>query len=252
MSDKIALITGGGRGLGRAGALSLARAGVDSVITYRGGEAEAKAVVAEIEASGRRAVALRLDTADIPSFAAFAEQLGGELGRVWGRSRFDYLVNNAGIGIHKSFEQTSEEDFDALVAVHFKGVFFLTQRLLPLIKDGGRILNVSSGLARFALPGYAAYGSAKGAVEVLTRYLAKELGPRGISVNVLAPGAIETDFGGGAVRDNPDLNRMIASATAMGRAGRPDDIGGAIASILTSDSNWMTGQRLEVSGGQNI
>ena len=186
------------------------------------------------------------------AFAAFAERLGGELERVWGRRTFDYLVNNAGIGIHKSFEATTEDDFDTLMAVHIKGVFFLTQRLLPMIEDGGRILNVSSGLARFALPGYAAYGSMKGAVEVLTRYLAKELGPRGIAVNVVAPGATETDFSGGAVRDNPELNRIIAATTAMGRVGLPDDIGGAMAGILASESQWMTAQRIEVSGGQNI
>lgn len=252
MTGKIALITGGSRGLGRSAALHLARRGVDIVLTYRSSKAEADAVVGEIEAAGQRAVALQLDTANVAGFPDFARRLGGELDRVWGRERFDYLVNNAGIGIHKSFEATTEADFDALVAVHLKGVFFLTQQLLPMIEDGGRILNVSSGLARFALPGYAAYGSMKGAVEVLTRYLAKELGPRGIAVNVVAPGAVETDFSGGAVRDNPELNRIIASTTAMGRVGLPDDIGSAVAGILTSDSQWMTAQRIEVSGGQNI
>lgn len=252
MTSAIALITGGSRGLGRSAALHLARKGVDIVLTYRSGKAEADAVVHEIEATGRRAVALPLDTADVAGFADFAGRLEGELDRVWGRNTFDYLVNNAGIGVHKSFEATTEAEFDALMAVHFKGVFFLTQRLLPMIADGGRILNVSSGLARFTLPGYAAYSSMKGAVEVLTRYLAKELGPRGIAVNVVAPGAIETDFSGGAVRDNPELNRIIASATAMGRVGLPDDIGSAVAAILTSDSQWMTAQRIEVSGGQNI
>lgn len=252
MTSAIALITGGSRGLGRSAALHLACKGVDIVLTYRSGKAEADAVVHEIEATGRRAVALPLDTADVAGFADFAGRLEGELDRVWGRNTFDYLVNNAGIGVHKSFEATTEAEFDALMAVHFKGVFFLTQRLLPMIADGGRILNVSSGLARFTLPGYAAYSSMKGAVEVLTRYLAKELGPRGIAVNVVAPGAIETDFSGGAVRDNPELNRIIASATAMGRVGLPDDIGSAVAAILTSDSQWMTAQRIEVSGGQNI
>lgn len=252
MTSKIALITGGSRGLGRSTALHLARQGIDIVLTWRSGKTEAEAVVREIKAAGRRAVALQLDTADTAGFAAFAERLRGELDRAWGRQTFDYLVNNAGIGIHKSFEATTEDDFDALMAVHLKGVFFLTQRLLPMIEDGGRILNVSSGLARFALPGYAAYGSMKGAVEVLTRYLAKELGPRGIAVNVVAPGAIETDFTGGAVRDNPELNRMIAGTIAMGRVGLPDDIGSAIAGILASGSQWMTAQRIEVSGGQNI
>ena len=252
MGSKIAVVTGGSRGLGRSAALHLARQGVGLVLTYRTGRAEAEAVVAEIGAADGRAAALPLDTADTSGFAAFAERLTDELERVWSRRSFDYLVNNAGVGIHRSFEATSEADFDALMAVHVKGVFFLTQRLLPMIEDGGRILNVSSGLARFALPGYAAYGSMKGAVEVLTRYLAKELGPRGIAVNVVAPGAIETDFGGGAVRDNPELNRMVASTIAMGRVGRPDDVGSAVADLLTSASQWMTAQRIEVSGGQNI
>jgi NAD(P)-dependent dehydrogenase (short-subunit alcohol dehydrogenase family) len=252
MNDRIALVTGGSRGLGRSAAVHLARAGVGVVITYRTGEAEAAAAVAEIVGQGGQAVALPLDIADTASFPTFAERLADALQREWGRRTFDYLVNNAGIGAHRSFEETTEADFDALVAVHLKGVFFLTQRLLPMIADGGRILNVSSGLARFALPGYAAYASLKGAVEVLTRYLAKELGPRGIAVNVIAPGAIETDFGGGTVRDNPELNRMIASATAMGRVGLPDDIGAAAAGILAGGSQWMTAQRIEVSGGQNL
>lgn len=249
---KIALVTGGSRGLGRAAALHLARAGVGVVLTYRSGRAEAEAVVAEIAAGGGRAVALPLDTTDTGGFAAFTETLGAALREEWGRGRFDLLLNNAGVGIHAAFGETTETEFDALVAVHLKGVFFLTQRLLPLIEDGGRILNVSSGLARFALPGYAAYAAMKGAVEVLTRYLAKELGARHIAVNVIAPGAIETDFGGGAVRDSPEVNRMIAATTAMGRAGLPDDIGQAMAAILVSDSQWMTAQRIEVSGGQNL
>lgn len=249
---KIALVTGGSRGLGRSAALHLARAGAGVVLTYRSGRAEAEAVVAEIAAAGGKAAALPLDTADTGSFPAFADALGAALQEGWGRGRFDFLLNNAGVGIHAPFATTTEEQFDALLGVHLKGVFFLTQRLLPMIEDGGRILNVSSGLARFALPGYAAYGAVKGAVEVLTRYLAKELGPRGIAVNVIAPGAIETDFGGGAVRDNPEINRMIAGVTAMGRVGLPDDIGQAMAAILVSDSQWMTAQRIEVSGGQNL
>lgn len=252
MSDNIALITGGSRGLGRNGALHLADAGVGSVITYQSRRDAADAVVAEIEAKGAKAVALKLDTGDTSSFDAFAGALGDALERTWGRRDFDFLVNNAGMGIHKPFAETTEEDFDLLMRVHLKGVFFLTQRLLPLIKDGGRILNVSSGLTRFSYPGYAAYATMKGGVEVLTHYLAKELGARGISVNTLAPGAIETDFGGGAVRDNADLNRMIADATALGRVGLPDDIGGAIAAFLTGDLHWMNAQRLEVSGGMNI
>ena len=252
MHHKIAVITGGSRGLGRSAALHLARAGVDVVLTYHSRWSEADEVVGEIETLGGRAAALQLDTAATSGFAEFAEQLSATLDRVWGRRTFDYLVNNAGIGIHKSFEETTEAEFDALVAVHLKGVFFLTQRLLPMIEDGGRILNMSSGLARFTFPGYAAYASVKGAVEVLTRYLAKELGSRRIAVNTLAPGAIETDFGGGVVRDNSELNRTIASVTAMGRVGLPDDIGGAVASVLTGENQWMTAQRIEVSGGQSI
>lgn len=250
MSDKIALITGGSRGLGRSTALHLARNGVDVVLTYHNRKVDADAVVAEIERLGGRAVALQLDTADTSRFATLAQELAEALDRVWGRRTFDYLVNNAGIGVHKSFAETTESEFDTLVAVHLKGVFFLTQQLLPMIEDGGRILNVSTGLARFTLPGHSAYASMKGAVEVLTRYLAKELGPRGIAVNVVAPGAVETDFAGGVVRDNPELNRTVASMTAMGRVGLPDDIGGAVASILAGDSQWMTGQRIEMSGGQ--
>lgn len=252
MNDKIALITGGSRGLGRSTAIHLARNGIDVVVTYHSRNAEADAVVAEVEKLGGRAAALQLDTGDTSGFAAFAEQLAEALDQVWGRRTFDYLVNNAGVGVHKSFEETTETDFDTLVAIHLKGVFFLTQRLLPMIEDSGRILNLSSGLARFTTPGYSAYASMKGAVEVLTRYLAKELGPRGIAVNVVAPGAIETDFGGGVVRDNAELNRAIASVTAMGRVGLPDDIGGGIASILAGDSQWMTAQRIELSGGQNL
>jgi NAD(P)-dependent dehydrogenase (short-subunit alcohol dehydrogenase family) len=194
-------------------------------------------------------VALQLDVAASGSFAAFAERVRAELARVWQRERFDYLVNNAGTGVHVAFADTTEAQFDTMVNVHLKGTFFLTQKLLPLISDGGRIVNISSGLARFSLPGYAAYASMKGGIETLTRYLAKELGPRGIAVNVIAPGAIETDFGGGAVRDNAQLNSFVASQTAMGRVGQPDDIGAAISALLQPDNRWMTGQRIEVSGG---
>ncbi|OCW59119.1 SDR family NAD(P)-dependent oxidoreductase [Hoeflea olei] len=249
MSRKIALVTGGSRGLGRNAALHLARQGVGVVITYLSRADEAAAVVAEVEALGGTAAALRLDAGDARAFEAFAQDLGATLASVWGRETFDFLVNNAGMGIHAGFADTTEAEFDALVNVHLKGVFFLTQRLLPMIANGGRILNVSSGLARFSMPGYAAYAAMKGAVEVLTRYMAKELGSRGIAVNVIAPGAIETDFGGGVVRDNPDVNASVAANTAMGRVGRPEDIGQAIASILTSQAQWMTAQRIEVSGG---
>lgn len=245
----IALITGASRGLGKSISLHLAAKGHDVIITYNSKKTEAAEVVARIEGTGRKAVALPLDVADHKSFPGFGERVGAALAETWGRGDFDFLVNNAGIGINAPFAKTTEEQFDLLMNIHFKGAFFLTQRLLPLIKDGGRIVNVSSGLARFALPGFAAYAAMKGAVEVLTRYQAQELGPRGIAVNTVAPGAIETDFGGGMVRDNADANRMIASQTALGRVGLPDDIGGAVAALLSDDCRWINGQRVEVSGG---
>ncbi|MEW7866312.1 SDR family NAD(P)-dependent oxidoreductase [Aeromonas diversa] len=249
MTQKIVLITGASRGLGRQMARSLAQRGVDLVLTYRSGRAEAEALQSELTALGRRVAILPLDTAECGGFAAFAEALDDTLRTTWGRERLDALVNNAGIGIHVPFVETTEAQFDALMQVHLKGVFFLTQALLPRIEDGGQILNVSTGLARFALPGYAAYAAMKGGVEVLTRYLAKELGGRGIRVNVLAPGAIETDFGGGVVRDNADVNRYIASQTALGRVGLPEDIGNAVAMLLCEPGPWVTGQRIEASGG---
>ncbi|KQO19663.1 SDR family NAD(P)-dependent oxidoreductase [Acidovorax sp. Leaf78] len=248
-STPIVLITGGSRGLGRSAALAAAKSGIDVVLTYRQQAAEAQAVVAEIEALGRRAVALPLDVGNVGSFEAFAVQLSQALQSGWQRERIDFLVNNAGMGVHAPFAETTEAQFDALVNVHLKGVFFLTQRLLPLMNDGGRILNLSSGLARFALPGYAAYAAMKGAIEVLSRYLAKELGPRGIAVNVVAPGAIETDFGGGAVRDNAQLNAFVAGQTALGRVGVAEDIGPLVAALLQPATRWVNAQRIEASGG---
>jgi NAD(P)-dependent dehydrogenase (short-subunit alcohol dehydrogenase family) len=248
-NPRIALITGGNRGLGKNAALALAAEGVDVVITYRGNRAEAEAVVAEITAQGRRAHALQLDVGVVGSFEAFAQQLRDVLRQRWQREQFDYLVNNAGVGIRAAFAETTEAQFDELMNVHFKGVFFLTQTLLPLIADGGRILNVSSGLARFSFPGSSAYGAMKGAVEVLTRYLAKELGARGIVVNVLAPGAIETDFGGAAVRNSAELKQQIGALTALGRVGQADDIGGLVAALLSPAMGWVNGQRIEASGG---
>ncbi len=251
-TSRIALVTGASRGLGRSIALALARQGTDVLLTYKSNEAEAQQVAAQIQALGRRAVALQLDVGDSAGFPAFAQRVREALRATWQRERFDQLVNNAGTGHHAPFEQTTEAAFDALVAVHLKGSFFLTQALLPLIEDGGRILNTSSGLARFTFPGYAAYAAMKGGIEVLTRYMAKELAPRGIAVNTIAPGAIETDFGGGAVRDNPQLNAQIAGVTALGRAGLPEDIGGAVAALLSEGNGWMTGQRVEVSGGMML
>lgn len=248
----LALITGGSRGLGRNAARALAAQGTDVILTYHSNRAEAEAAVAEIQTLGRRAEALQLDTSDSQSFPAFAARLKDTLATHWQRERFDFLINNAGMGVYAPFGEVTEAQFDELVNVHFKGVFFLTQKLLPLLNDGGRIVNISSGLARVALPNYSAYASMKGAVEVLTRYLARELGARGISVNTVAPGAIETDFGGGAVRDNRELNQMIASATALGRVGLPDDIGAAVAALLSPGTGWINAQRIEVSGGQMI
>jgi NAD(P)-dependent dehydrogenase (short-subunit alcohol dehydrogenase family) len=246
-NTKIALVTGASRGLGKNTALALAKKGVDLIVTYRSSEAEG--VVSEIEAMGRKAVALQLDTSNIKTFDSFVGQVKQSLQDKWQTEQFDFLVNNAGIGIYAPFAETTEEEFDQLMNIQFKGVFFLTQKLLPLLKDGGRIVNLSSGLARFTLPGYSAYASMKGAIEVLTRYMAKELGHRQIAVNVVAPGAIETDFAGGSVRDNPEINNFIASQTALGRVGLPDDIGGAIASLLSEDNRWVNAQRIEVSGG---
>lgn len=250
MNSKIALITGGSRGLGKSGALHSSKRGIDVIITYRSNKAEADAVVKEIEQNGQKAHALQLDVAVSSSFDAFVAQVKTVLKEKWNRDDFDFLVNNAGVGIYNSFAETTEAQFDDLMNIHFKGPFFLTQKLLPFIKNnGGRILNISTGLARFSLPGYAAYASMKGAMEVLTKYQAKELGARGISSNILAPGAIETDFGGGRTRDDANINKHIAAATALGRAGLPDDIGGLIASLLSEETRWVNAQRIEASGG---
>ncbi|HZR36050.1 MAG TPA: SDR family oxidoreductase [Nevskia sp.] len=245
----IALVTGGSRGLGRNTVLKLAEKGSDVIFTYHSNRQEADAVVALVEKAGRRAVALQLDAGDIRSFDGFVRQVGEALQRSFKAERFQVLVNNAGTALYAPFAETTEAQFDQALNIHFKGVFFLTQKLLPLLADGGRIVNVSSGLARFSFPGSSAYGSMKGAVEVLTRYMAKELGPRGIAVNVVAPGAIETDFGGGRVRDNAEINRQIAGQTALGRVGVPDDIGGVIALLVAPENRWINGQRIEVSGG---
>lgn len=249
MTRKIALITGASRGLGKSAALHLTAQGVDIIGTYHSKADEAQAVVAQIEQLGGRAAMLQLDVSQSATFNAFVGDVSAVLKDVFAQDHFNFLINNAGIAAYASFAETSEAQFDELVAIHFKGPFFLTQQLLPLIRDGGRIINISTGLARFSQPGFAAYAAMKGAMEVLTRYQAKELGARGITVNSLAPGAIETDFGGGAVRDNASMNAMLATNTALGRVGLPDDIGGAIATLLADGSNWITGQRIEASGG---
>ncbi|MET0288779.1 MAG: SDR family oxidoreductase [Pseudoxanthomonas sp.] len=248
----ISLVTGGSRGLGRNTALSIAQAGGDVVLTYRSGAREAQAVVEQIHVLGCQAIALPLDTGKVTAFASFAETLRAVLQETWRRETFDHLINNAGHGDSALIGHTTEAQFDGLVDVHFKGVYFLTQTLLPLLANGGRIVNLSSGLTRVSFPGYAAYAAVKGAVEVLSVYMARELGSRGITVNTVAPGAIETDFGGGAVRDNPEVNKCFADMTALGRAGVPDDIGPMIATLLSPANRWINAQRIEVSGGQGI
>src|SRR6476620_6174298 len=248
-NQKIALITGGSRGLGKNMALQLAQKGTDVILTYNAKKADAEAVVAEIETMGRKAVALQLNVAEIASFEGFMQQVANVLQEKWNTGSFDFLVNNAGIGATVSFAQVTEANFDEMLKVHFKGVFFLTQKALPLLNDGGRIINLSSGTTRFGVPGYVTYASMKGAIETLTKYLAKELGPRNIAVNVLAPGAIETDFNNAAIRNNPQMKTFLATQTALGRVGEAEDIGGIVAFLCSHEARWITGQRLEASGG---
>ncbi len=247
----IAIVTGGSRGIGRNTVISLARDGVDSIFTYRERRADADAVVAEAATLGATAVAVQLDVTEFSAFDAFAERVR-DIVTGLGAERFDFLVNNAGNSLGKSFAETTEDDLDGVYRAHVKSAFFLTQRLVPLMNDGGRIVNISSGLTRFAYPGRVGYAMMKSAVETLTHYLAVELGPRGIAVNTVAPGAIATDFSGGVVRDNPEVNRLVGEHTALGRAGVPDDIGPMIASLLAPANRWVTAQRIEVSGGMNL
>lgn len=249
--SKIALVTGGSRGLGKNIALRLASKGHDLIITYRSQKEEADAVVSEIEKLGQKAVALPLDVSVSHTFDRFISEVSGTLKDKWQRDHFDFLVNNAGVGIHKSIELTTEEDFDTLYNIHFKGVFFLTQKSIPLLANGGRIVNISTGLTRFATPGYAAYASMKGAIEIFTKYLAKELGPKGIAANLVAPGIIHTDFTKGAF-SNEGLEGYINSITALGRVGEPDDIGGVVAFLCSEDGRWVNAQRIEASGGMNL
>jgi NAD(P)-dependent dehydrogenase (short-subunit alcohol dehydrogenase family) len=250
-NPSVALVTGASRGIGRSTALTLAERGAGVIVTYLSAESEANEVVATIHAKGGKASALRLDVAQVGSFDSFVVEVRRELERVWSRDRFDFLVNNAGIGGYSPFAETSEATFDALLAVHFRGPFFLTQKLLPLIADGGRIVNLSTGLARYVYPGFSAYAAVKGAVEVLTRTLAVELGPRRISVNVVAPGGIVTDFGGGVMRD-PGLQNAVAAETPLGRIGEPEDVAGVVAALLSPETRFITGQRVEVTGGYRL
>lgn len=248
-SNNIAIVTGASRGLGKSAAMHLAKQGVGVIVTYHSQKAVADAVVADIAAIGQKAVALQLDVSDASTFAAFAAQVKIALATTWQRTEFNFLVNNAGSGEHAGFLETTEAQFDSMINIHLKSVFFLTQKLVPLMAAGGKILNVSTGLTRFSFPGYAAYATAKGGVEVLTQFMAKELADRKITVNAIAPGGIETDFGGGAIRDNAELNGMLASLTALGRVGLPEDIGMLVSGMLTSTGGWVNGQRIEASGG---
>ena len=251
-TKKIALVTGGSRGLGKNMAINLAKNGNDVVLTYHSNKDEADKVVAEIKDLGQNAVSFQLDAGNINSFDQFIQEVTSYLQEKNGNSNFDFLINNAGTALYSAFAETTEEQFDQAVNIHYKGVFFLTQKALPYLNDGGRIVNISSGLSRFSFPGSAAYASMKGAIEVLTRYLAKELGTRGITANVVAPGAIATDFGGGRVRDDESVNSHIADATALGRAGVPDDIGGVVAFLCSEQARWVNAQRIEASGGMMI
>jgi NAD(P)-dependent dehydrogenase (short-subunit alcohol dehydrogenase family) len=250
-NQRTAIVTGGSRGLGRSTVIALARRAVNSIFTFHSNRAAADEAVAAVRATGAKAKALQLDTTNVRTFDDFVANVKPALASL-GVERFDYLVNNAGTSLHKNFTETTEADLDQIYNVHFKGVFFLTQKLLPLIKDGGRIINISTGLTRFSYPGLSAYASVKSAVETLTRYLAKELGPRGIAVNTVAPGAIATDFSGGMVRDNPEVNKRISELTALGRVGLPEDIGPMIASLLSDENRWVNAQRIEVSGGMAL
>ena len=250
--NKIALVTGGSRGLGKDMALSLAKKGLDVVLTYNNKKEEAEAVVKEIEKLGQIAAAIQLNVADVNSFDLFFQNVATALKNTFDTEKIDFLINNAGVGVHESLLKTTTAQFDDLVNIQFKGPFFLTQKALEIMNDGGGIVNISSGLTRFSFPGYSTYASMKGAMETLTKYQAKELGERKIRVNIVAPGAIETDFGGGVVRDNEQLNQFIASVTALGRVGLPEDIGSVVAFLCTDDAKWINAQRIEVSGGMNL
>jgi NAD(P)-dependent dehydrogenase (short-subunit alcohol dehydrogenase family) len=249
ITNKIALVTGGSRGLGKDQALRLAEYGSDIILTYRSQSEEANKVVNAIREQGRKAEALPLDVAEISSLDSFFAQVKAHLQQQWQRDTFDFLINNAGIGAHAMIGNVDEKTFDLLNDIQLKGPYFLTQKALPLLADGGRIINISTGLTRFSLPGYSAYAAMKGAMEVFTHYLAKELGVRGITANVVAPGAIDTDFNKSAFAHNPQIKQMIASQTALGRVGEAEDVGGVVAFLCTDDARWINAQRIEASGG---
>ena len=249
---KIALVTGGSRGLGKDMALSIAEKGVDVLLTYRNNEADASDTVARIQALGRKAAALHLDMSDLSLLDPFIRQVTGVLQSTWHTASFDYLVNNAGMGATIPFEQVTEAVFDEFLNVHFKGVYFLTQKCVPLLNAGGRIINISTGTTRFSNPGYSVYASMKGAIEVFTKYLAKELGAKGIGANVVAPGPVETDFNNAAIRSNPQMKERLSSLSPLGRVGNANDIGGVVAFLCTDEARWINGQRIEVSGGINV
>jgi NAD(P)-dependent dehydrogenase (short-subunit alcohol dehydrogenase family) len=250
-AQKIALVTGGSRGLGKEMALSLARKGIDVIITYRANEEEASNVAASIQQLGRKTAVLHLDMSQLQDLDQFINTLKGTLQTVWQSNSFDFLVNNAGMGATVPFEKVTEDLFDEFMNVHFKGVYFLTQKCIPFLNQGGRIINISSGTTRFSNPGYSVYASMKGAIEVFTRYLAKELGTKGIAANVVAPGPIETDFNNAAIRNNPNMKGMLSSLTPLGRVGTSEDIGGVVAFLCSEEGRWINGQRIEVSGGIN-
>lgn len=249
---KIALVTGGSRGLGKDMALRIAQKGIDVIITYRTNKDEAETVAKEIESSGRKAAALLLDMNDLKSYHSFVTQVQALLQTKWNTHALDYVVNNAGMGATVPFTEVTETLFDEFLHVHFKGVYFLTQKLVPLINEGGCIINISTGTTRFANPGYSVYASMKGAIEVFTKYLAKELGSKGIRANVVAPGPIETDFNNAAIRNNPQVKERLSSLSPLGRVGTAEDIGGVVAFLCTDEGRWINGQRIEVSGGINV
>ena len=252
MKTKIALVTGGSRGLGKDMAISLSKKGIDVILTYNTNKVEAEKVVSEIKLHGQKAVALQFDASDIPSLDNFIVRLAFALKEVWKADKFDFLINNAGIGATVPIMEVTEELFDRMMNIHFKSVYFLTQKSIPFINDNGGVVNISSGTTRYSLPGYSVYSSLKGAVEIFTKYVAKEFGSRGIRCNIVAPGAIETDFNNAALRNNPQAKSFLTSQTPLGRIGMPDDIGSVVAFLCTEDAKWINGQRIEVSGGINL